>query len=105
MGGADSGFSLEPAEFANMVRQIRETEQMLGSVNYDLTEKTKKSREFARSLFVAENIEAGEAFTEKNIRSVRPSFGLHPKHLQEILGKKASKNLTKGEPLDWSMIE
>jgi pseudaminic acid synthase len=104
LGGVDSDFSLEPAEFAKMVEQVRQTEQMLGSINYELTPKTIKSREFARSLFVAEDIAIGEVFTTKNIRSVRPGFGLHPKHLDEIVGKKASKNIKKGKPLDWSMI-
>ena len=104
LGGADSGFSLEPAEFAKMVEQIRETEQILGSVNYELTPKTKSSREFARSLFVAEDVEAGGELTAQNIRSVRPGFGLHPKYLGEVIGKKASRNLTKGEPLALGMF-
>ncbi len=103
MGGADSSFSLEPSEFADMVKAVRDTEKLIGKTTYELSEKGKKSREFARSLFVALDIAAGEELTEKNIRSVRPGFGLHPKHISEIIGRKAVRNLKKGEPLAWEM--
>jgi len=103
-GGADSSFSLEPHEFADMVRAVRDAEKLIGAVSYELSEKTKKSREFARSIFVSDDIMAGEVFVESNIRSVRPAFGLHPKHINEIIGKKATRNIKKGEPLEWSMI-
>lgn len=105
MGGADSSFSLEPSEFADMVKAVRDAEKLVGKTTYELSEKGKKSREFARSLFVAEDVKEGEEFTEQNIRSVRPGFGLHPKYLCEILGKKASREIKKGEPLEWSMIK
>lgn len=105
LGGADSAFSLEPQEFKKMVESVRQTEQMLGQVNYEITPKARKSREHSRSLFVAEDTAIGETFTQKNIRSVRPGFGLHPKYLHEILGKKATKNLTKGEPLEIGMVD
>lgn len=105
MGGADSSFSLEPCEFADMVKAVRDTEKLVGNATYELSEKSKKSREFARSLFVAEDIKTGEIITEKNVRSVRPGFGLHPKHFNEIIGKTATKELKKGEPLEWSMIK
>jgi pseudaminic acid synthase len=104
-GGADSSFSLEPYEFANMVRVVRDAERLVGTVSYVLSEKSKKSREFARSLFVAEDVMAGEVFSEANIRSVRPGYGLHPKHINEIIGKKAARTLEKGEPLEWGMID
>jgi len=104
IGGPDSSFSLEPTEFKKMVEQIRETEKILGAISYELTAKGKKSREFSRSLFVAEDIATGEELNVKNIRSVRPGFGLHPKYLNEIIGKKAVKSLKKGEPLDWKMF-
>ena len=87
-----------------MVTAVREVEKALGEVSYELTDKMKKSREFSRSLFIVEDIGAGEIFTEKNIRSIRPGFGLHPKHLSEILGKRAKKGLKKGTPLDWNLI-
>lgn len=105
MGGADSSFSLEPREFADMVKAVRDTEKLIGVVKYELSEKSKKSREFTRSIFVAEDVGAGEEFTEQNIRSVRPGFGLHPKHFGDILGKKVVRNLKKGEPLAWDMVE
>jgi pseudaminic acid synthase len=104
-GGADSSFSLEPHEFADMVRVVRDAEKLVGVVSYGLSEKTKKSREFARSIFVSDDIMAGEVFGESNIRSVRPAFGLHPKHINEIIGKKATRDIKKGEPLEWSMVK
>lgn len=105
LGGSDSAFSLEPEEFTAMVKCVRESEKALGKVSYELTEKIKKSREFSRSLFVVEDMKAGETFTEINIKSIRPGFGLPPKHLQEILGKKAIKDIKKGTPLNWSLVE
>ncbi|MFA6188548.1 MAG: pseudaminic acid synthase [Sulfuricurvum sp.] len=105
MGGADSAFSLEPAEFRLMVDAVRDTEQLMGKITYDLSPKSLKSREFSRSLFVAEDIEIGEILTKINIRSVRPGFGLPPKYLPTIIGKKATRLLSKGEPLTWEDIE
>ena len=105
MGGPDADFSLEPHEFKNMVKTIRDVEQALGEVSYSLTEKMKRSREFSRSLFIAEEIKQGESLTTENIRSVRPGYGLPPKHMKQVLGKKAKHNLKKGTPLDWDMFE
>lgn len=102
MGGADSAFSLEPHEFKAMVDAVRDTEKLLGSVTYDLSAKSLKSREFSRSLFVAEDIKAGEVLTKQNIRSVRPGFGLSPKYLTTMLGKKATRDLKFGDPLKLS---
>ncbi len=104
MGGADSAFSLEPQEFRAMVDAVRDTEQLLGTVTYDLSPRSLKSREFARSLFVAEDIGEGEVFSTTNVRSVRPGFGLPPKHFPDILGKKAKQGLKKGTPLAWNHI-
>jgi pseudaminic acid synthase len=104
MGGPDALFSMEPAEFSSMVKSVREVEKALGDVNYDLSEKIKKSREFSRSLFVVEDINEGDCFTDKNIRSIRPGFGLHPKYYNEILGKKAKMGIKKGTPLNWYFI-
>jgi len=98
-GGVDAGFSLEPAEFKAMVQSVRDAEQLIGKVDYSLNDKKQKAREFSRSLFISQDIKAGEVFTKTNIRSVRPGFGMHPKHLEEVLGKKATRDLTFGKPL------
>jgi len=103
LGGPDAAFSLEPAEFKAMVKSVREVEKALGEVSYDLTEKMKKSREFYRSLFVVKDIKAGEIFTEENIRSIRPGYGLHPKYLKNILGKKSTRAIKKGTLLSWEL--
>lgn len=104
-GGADSAFSMEPDEFKEMVIRIRELEKALGRVTYELTHKQKNSREHSRSLFVVKDIKAGEVFTEDNIKSIRPGFGLATKHINEIIGKKARHDIEKGSPVDWSQLE
>ncbi|OXT08749.1 pseudaminic acid synthase [Thermoanaerobacterium thermosaccharolyticum] len=105
MGGPDAAFSLEPEEFSQMVRSVREVEKALGDVSYELSAKTMKSREFSRSLFVVKDVKEGEIFTEENVRSIRPGFGLHPKYYKYILGKKAAKDIDKGTPLNWDLID
>lgn len=105
LGGPDAAFSLEPAEFKKMVDEIRLVEKALGEAKIELNDKVKRSRTFARSLFVVRDIKTGEIFTEENVRSIRPSFGLPPKYLKEILGKKAATNIDKGTPLTWSLIK
>ncbi len=105
IGGADADFSLDKKEFADMIKAVRDTEKLLGRVDYSLTSKKQKSRQFARSLYVSEDIKKGELFGEQNIRSIRPGFGLHPKHLKEFLGKKASRDVKKGDRLSFSMME
>lgn len=105
LGGSDAAFSLEPDEFKEMVKSVKEVEKALGEVSYDLTEKMKKSREFSRSLFVVKDIKAGEVFTEENIRSIRPGYGLPPKYLKTILGKRATQNIKKGISLTWELLE
>jgi pseudaminic acid synthase len=104
LGGPDSAFSLEPDEFKAMVNAIREVEKALGEVKYELTEKVKKSREFSRSLFVVKDMKVGDKFTTQNIRSIRPGHGLHPRHLREILGRTASRDIPGGTPLTWSLV-
>jgi len=105
IGGADASFSLEPQEFGAMVKSIRETESALGCVNYELSPKVKSSREFSRSLFVVEDIAKGEELNAQNIRSIRPSFGLHPRYYDEVLGKKATKPIKRGTPLEFGMFK
>lgn len=104
-GGADAAFSMEPAEFREMVNQIRITEKALGRVTYDLTPKQKKSREHSRSLFVARDMKAGEVFTPENLKSVRPSCGLHTCYYEEILGKRITKDAVLGTPMSWELVD
>ncbi|MFC1568336.1 pseudaminic acid synthase [Candidatus Margulisiibacteriota bacterium] len=105
LGGPDAGFSLEPAEFTKMVSDIREAEAALGQVSYELSDQVKRNRIFARSLFAVKDIEPGEIVTDEHIRSVRPGYGLAPKHLKDILGKKARTKILKGTPIAAEMIE
>jgi pseudaminic acid synthase len=105
IGGPDADFSLDEAEFTEMVKAVRDAEKLLGKVSYEISEKVKKNRKFARSLFVVDDVKKGDIITEKNIRSIRPGYGLHPKYFEGLLGKTFSKTVTKGEPLDLNMIE
>jgi pseudaminic acid synthase len=105
IGGPDSSFSLEPSEFKQMVDKVREAEKALGKVDYSMNEKKKSSRLLGRSLFVVKDIKAGENFTDENVRSIRPGYGLSPKHYNEILGEKAISDLKKGTPLKWKYIK
>jgi N-acetylneuraminate synthase len=102
--GPDSAFSLEPHEFKAMVGAVRETEQALGRVSYAISEKENASRVFRRSLFVVADVRAGEPLTENNVRCIRPGTGLHPRHLREVLGRRASRDLARGTPLEWALI-
>ena len=105
IGGPDAAFSMEIGEFAAMVKSIRNVEKALGEVVYS-TDPTKiKGREFSRSLYVAEDVKAGDVVTEKNVRSVRPGYGLHPKYLPEVLGKSFVKDCKKGDRFDLGMVE
>ena len=97
IGGADADFSLDKEEFSEMIKAVRDTEKLLGKVDYSVTEKKKKSRQFSRSLYVAKDIKKGEKFTKENIRSVRPGYGMHPKHLKDVLGKIADRNYGYGD--------
>ena len=97
IGGADADFSLDKEEFAQMIKAVRDTEKLLGKVDYSMTEKKKKSRQFSRSLYVAKDIKKGEIFTEENIRSVRPGYGMHPKYFKDILGTIAQKDYKFGD--------
>jgi pseudaminic acid synthase len=96
IGGPDASFSMNEAEFTAMVKAVREAEKAIGVVDYHLTEKQAKGKDFSRSLYIAEDVKAGEVFTERNIRSVRPGFGLHPKYYHQVLGKTAKVAVEKG---------
>ena len=102
--GPDSAFSLEPHEFKAMVEAIRIAERALGKVNYAVGEQEAKSRIFRRSLFVVKDMKAGEVFTEENVHSIRPGYGLPPKFLREVLGRCAPQDIERGTPLSWDMI-
>lgn len=104
IGGPDAAFSLEPDQFKKMVDEIRTVELALGENKFVHHEKVKKSRTFARSLFVVEDVKRGDLFTEKNVRSIRPSNGLPPKFYKDIIGKKAKVDIEKGTPLSWDLI-
>ena len=105
IGGPDASFSMNEEEFTAMVKAVREAEKASGVVDYNLTEKQAKGRDFSRSLYIAEDIKSGEIFTEKNLRSVRPGFGLHPKYYNQLLGKKATTHLEKGTPMQLDFAE
>lgn len=105
IGGPDSAFSMEAAEFKQMVENIRNIEAALGDVKYPTDSSKIKGREFCRSLYVAENIKAGETITEHNVRSVRPGFGMHPKYLPELLGRKATRDLELGDRMSWDVVK
>lgn len=105
LGGPDASFSLEPDEFKEMVKSIREVETALGKVCYDLSDNTKKHIKFSRSLFVVKDMKEGEIFSEENICSIRPGDGLRPKLLHFVLGKKARKGILRGTPLSWELIK
>ena len=105
IGGPDASFSFDEKEFTKMVNAVRSAEQAVGKVDYVLSEKAKKSRQFSRSIFVVKDIKAGEVITEKNVRSIRPGYGLHPKYYKENLGKFASCVLDMGTPLSWNLLE
>jgi len=104
IGGPDSSFSLDEIEFSSMVKAVREAEKAIGVVDYTLTEKQIKSREFSRSLYVVKSVNKGELLTSENIRSIRPGYGLHPKNYNEILGRRAAKNIERGTPLSFDLI-
>lgn len=103
-GGPDAGFSLEPSEFAEMVAQVRIAERALGSANYTPTPSEVESRSLRRSLFVVEDVLAGEVFTDSSVRSIRPGYGLHTRHLAEVIGRRASRDIGRGTPLTWELV-
>jgi pseudaminic acid synthase len=99
IGGPDASFSMNEEEFKQMVIAVREAEKAIGKVDYTLTEKQQKGKNFSRSLYIVEDVKVGEILTSKNVRSIRPGFGLHPKFLPEVLGKRAVTDLEKGTAL------
>lgn len=96
IGGPDASFSLDEKEFKEMVDAVRMAEQAMGKVTYTLTQKQEAGKAFSRSLYVVSDINKGDVITEEHVRSIRPGFGLHPKHLKDILGKTVNQSLEKG---------
>jgi N-acetylneuraminate synthase len=104
-GGPDAGFSLEPAEFRAMVDAVHIAETALGGIRFGPTTRELNSVVFRRSLFVVQDVRAGDWFTDSNIRSVRPGYGLHPRYFKQVLGRQASRDITRGTPLSWDMVQ
>ncbi|HYA61772.1 MAG TPA: pseudaminic acid synthase [Candidatus Sulfotelmatobacter sp.] len=103
--GPDSEFSLQPHEFKAMVDAVRVAEKALGEVHFGLGAKEASSRVFRRSLFVVQDVKLGEAFTAENIRSIRPGYGLHTRHLPDVLGRHATRDIERGTPLSWDLVD
>ena len=97
IGGADADFSMDKKEFSDMIKNIRDVEKLIGKVDYSMTEKKKQSRRFSRSLYISKDIKKGEVFTEENVRSVRPGYGMHPKYINDILGTVADRDFEFGD--------
>ena len=104
IGGPDAHFSLDEKEFAEMVKAIRIAEKMMGKIDYEMSEKKKKSRQFSRSLFIVKDVKSGDKISNENVRSIRPGFGMHPRHLSEIIGKKFKQDFEKGTPMNFDLI-
>jgi pseudaminic acid synthase len=105
IGGPDASFSMNEQEFTQMVQMVRDAEMAIGKVDYNLTEKQKKGKDFSRSLYIVEDVNDGNIVSEKNINSIRPGFGLHPKYFKDILGKKFISSFEKGERLTLDKIK
>jgi N-acetylneuraminate synthase len=103
-GGPDSAFSLEPHEFKTMVETVRATEKALGTVRYGASQHEANSRLLRRSLFVVQDVKAGEVFTLENVRSIRPGYGLHTRYLAEVVGRHASRDIERGTPMRWDLM-
>ena len=102
--GTDTAFSLEPQEFKAMVDAVHTAEKALGQVHYGLSAKEEASRVFRRSLFVVQDVKQGEKFTAENVRSIRPGYGLLTRHLSEVVGKSATRDVERGTPLSWDLV-
>ena len=104
LGGPDASFSLDEREFTELVQAVRNAESAMGKVDYSLTEKQRSGRDFSRSLYIVEDLKAGDILTAKNVRSIRPGFGLHPQYLKAILGKKVIVDVEKGTAMSVDLI-
>jgi pseudaminic acid synthase len=105
MPGPDSAFSLEPQEFKKMVQAVRNTEKAMGQVHYGASKNEEVSRNFRKSLFIVQDIKAGEKLSPQNVRSIRPGYGLHPRHYNEVIGMFALQDIKRGTPLTWNLLK
>lgn len=103
--GPDSAFSLEPGEFTAMVEAVRTAEKALGRAEYGVSAAERASQVFRRSLFVVKDVKAGERFTSDSVRSIRPGNGLHTRHLEDVLGRQAARDIARGTPLSWDLVK
>jgi pseudaminic acid synthase len=103
-GGVDSAFSLEPSELAALVREAGAAALATGIVRYGPTDAERGSLQFRRSLYVVRNVRRGELLTAENVRAIRPGFGLAPKYLDVILGRRAARDVARGTPVSWETI-
>jgi len=103
-GGVDSAFSLEPDEFKTLVTETARAHESLGRINYGSTASEQSSKVFRRSLYISQNMKAGDVLTKDNMRIVRPGFGLHPRYYEKLLGRKVNQTANKGSPLTWEII-
>lgn len=104
-GGVDSAFSLEPEELRRLIEDVNVAWQAKGKVFYGLAESERGARKFRRSLYVVADLKAGEVIGAQHVRSIRPGLGLPPKHLKDVIGRRAARDVKRGTPLDWSMVE
>lgn len=104
VGGPDASFSMNEEEFTAMVKAVREAESAIGKVDYTLTEKQAKGKDFSRSLYVVEDMKAGDVITENNVRSIRPGFGLHPKYYNQLLGQVVTKDIERGVAVELDFL-
>jgi pseudaminic acid synthase len=102
--GADSEFSLEPEDFRRMVQAVRTAEQSMGQVKFGASGRESASLRYRRSLFVVADMKKGDAFTAENVRSIRPAHGLHTRHLAEVMGRHATRDISRGTPLSWELV-
>lgn len=105
IGGPDASFSMDETEFTQMVKSIRDAERAIGKIDYQLSVKQKRGKDYCRSLYVVEDIKSGEIINKNNIRSIRPGYGLHPKYYYDVLGKIAKKDLEKGDRLSLNDLQ
>jgi len=101
----DSAFSLEPDEFREMVQAVRTAGKALGEIRYEVSKAELESRNFRRSLFVVRDMAADEVFTCESVRSIRPAYGLHPRYLKDVMGKRAAQDIKRGTPLGWDLVK